>query len=60
MKRKHWTHRAPRRAAKWLLAYVIVTVLPVGCSDLRSAGQMLDGTAQVCRIIDDIRQCTQG
>ncbi|EZK21675.1 putative prophage exported protein [Escherichia coli 2-011-08_S1_C2] len=34
-------------------------LLPVGCSDINRAGQLFDAAAQVCRIIDGIRQCSQ-
>lgn len=59
MTRQHWTHRTPRKTASCVLALFLVMLLPVGCADIHRAGQLFDAAAQVCRIIDGIRQCSQ-
>lgn len=59
MTRQHWTHRTPRKAARCVLALFLMMLLPVGCTDINRAGQLFDAAAQVCRIIDGIRQCSQ-
>ncbi|HBL0907224.1 hypothetical protein JNN40_08925 [Escherichia coli] len=59
MNRSRWPHRTPRKAARCVLALFLMMLLPVGCSDINRAGQLFDATAQVCRIIDGIRQCSQ-
>lgn len=60
MKRKHWTHRMPRTAAKWALVAILVPFLLVGCATLEKVGQLLDNAAQICRIVGGIRQCSKG
>ncbi|EEY3145372.1 hypothetical protein DRF89_005161, partial [Escherichia coli] len=52
-------HRTPRKAVRCVLALFLVMLLPVGCTDINRAGQLFDAAAQVCRIIDGIRQCSQ-
>nr|WP_244577435.1 hypothetical protein [Escherichia coli] len=59
MNRSHWTHRTPCKAARCVLALFLVMLLPVGCTDINRAGQLFDAAAQVCRIVDSIRQCSQ-
>ncbi|HAX9849901.1 TPA: hypothetical protein JS206_001689 [Escherichia coli] len=39
MKRKHWTHRMPRAAAKWALVAILVPFFLVGCVSLDKARQ---------------------
>ncbi|ENG8366416.1 hypothetical protein [Escherichia coli] len=58
MTRQHWTYRTPRKAARCVLALFLMMLLPVGCTDINRAGQLFDAAAQVCRIIDGIRQCS--
>ncbi|MXF06698.1 hypothetical protein FQ042_12205 [Escherichia coli] len=57
MKRKHWTHRMPRRSARWTLVVILVPFLLVGCVSLREAEHIFDAASEVCRIIDGVRQC---
>ena len=52
MKRKHWTHRMPRTAAKWALVAILVPFLLVGCVSLDKARQLFDAASQVCQLID--------
>ncbi|MCX8980655.1 hypothetical protein NLN92_21880 [Citrobacter portucalensis] len=59
MKRKHWTHRTPRAAARWALVAILVPFLLVGCVSLEKARQLLDTASQVCQLIDGVRQCAQ-
>ncbi|EEC7405742.1 hypothetical protein D4L89_RS10550 [Escherichia coli] len=59
MKRKHWTHRMPRAAAKWALVAILVPFLLVGCVSLDKARQFFDAASQACQLIDGIRQCMQ-
>ncbi|MXD27926.1 hypothetical protein FQZ90_24885 [Escherichia coli] len=59
MKRKHWTHRMPRTAAKWALVARLVPFLLVGCVSLERAYQLFDAASQVCEIVDGVRQCMQ-
>lgn len=59
MKRKHWTHRMPRTAVKGALVAILVPFLLVGCASLDKAGELFDHAAQVCRIIDGVRQCAK-
>ncbi|MFV9258091.1 hypothetical protein [Citrobacter freundii] len=59
MKRKHWTHRTPRAAARWALVAILVPFLLVGCVSLEKARQLLDTASQVCQLIDGVRRCTQ-
>ena len=59
MKRKHWTHRAPRAAAPWALVAILVPFLLVGCVNLDKARQLFDTASQVCRLVDSVRQCAQ-
>ncbi|EOX4612821.1 hypothetical protein ACPX2E_003664 [Escherichia coli] len=59
MKRKHWTHRMPRTAAKWALVAILVPFLLVGCVSLDKARQLFDTASQVCQLIDSVRRCTQ-
>ncbi|MBC0531594.1 hypothetical protein FSG10_022255 [Escherichia coli] len=47
MSRKHWTHRMPRTAAKWVA--ILVPFFLVGCVSLDKARQLFDG----------VRQCLQ-
>ncbi|HBE6100281.1 TPA: hypothetical protein KMG89_001419 [Escherichia coli] len=59
MTRQHWTRRTPRKAARCVLTLFLVMLLPVGCTGINRAGRLFDAAAQVCRIIDGIRQCSQ-
>lgn len=59
MNRKHWTHRTPRTAAKWALVAILVPFLLVGCASMSNVQQLFEAAAQVCRIIDGVRQCAQ-
>ncbi|MEG9982841.1 hypothetical protein, partial [Escherichia coli] len=59
MKRKHWTHRMPRTAAKWALVAILVPFLLVGYVSLDKARQFFDTASQVCEIVDGVRQCMQ-
>ncbi|EFA5485113.1 TPA: hypothetical protein ACRQUI_003207 [Escherichia coli] len=59
MKRKHWTHRMPRTAAKWALVAILVPFLLVGCVSLDKARQLFDTASQVCKIVDGVRHCMQ-
>ncbi|EEU9452459.1 hypothetical protein EGX60_22225 [Escherichia coli] len=57
MKRKHWTHRMPRRAEKWALVAILVPFLLSGCVSLDRARQLFYTASQVCEIVDSVRQC---
>ncbi|HHZ7490432.1 TPA: hypothetical protein ACWLY1_004397 [Citrobacter freundii] len=59
MKRRHWTHRTPRAAAKWALVAILMPFLLVGCVSLEKARHLLDTASQVCQLIDGIRRCAQ-
>ncbi|WP_320728293.1 hypothetical protein [Enterobacter ludwigii] len=50
MKRRHWTHRTPRAAAKWALVAILVPFLLVGCVTLEKAGGWFGVAAEVCNI----------
>ncbi|EOW6511537.1 hypothetical protein ACOZXQ_001275 [Cronobacter malonaticus] len=58
MKRKHWTHRTPRTAAKGALVAILVPFLLVGCVTLDKAHQLFDTASQVCQLINGVRECT--
>ncbi|EHL6100884.1 hypothetical protein GXB73_25975 [Escherichia coli] len=59
MRRKHWTHRIPRVAAKWALVAILVPFFLVGCVSLDKARQLFDTASQVCQLIDGVRRCVQ-
>ncbi|WP_072034093.1 hypothetical protein [Citrobacter braakii] len=59
MKRRHWTHRTPRAAAKWALVAILVPFLLAGCVTLDKTRQIFDAASQVCRLIDGVRECAQ-
>nr|DAH47421.1 MAG TPA: hypothetical protein [Bacteriophage sp.] len=59
MSRKHWTHRMPRTAAKWVLVEILVPFLLVGCVSLDKARQLFDTASQVCEIVDAVRCCVK-
>ncbi|EEH0841356.1 hypothetical protein EYZ49_06155 [Salmonella enterica subsp. salamae serovar 13,22:z:-] len=59
MKRRHWTHRTPRAAARWALVAILVPFLLVGCASLEKARHLFDTASQVCQLINSVWQCTQ-
>ncbi|HGG6426279.1 TPA: hypothetical protein ACJG67_002794 [Salmonella enterica subsp. enterica serovar Kottbus] len=59
MRRKHWTHRTPRAAARWALVAILVPFLLVGCVSLEKARQLFDTASQVCQLIDGVWRCAQ-
>ncbi|PNF10528.1 hypothetical protein A6J71_10350 [Enterobacter cancerogenus] len=55
MNRRHWTHRQPRSGAKMALVTLLVPFLLVGCVSLEKARHWFGVAADVCDIVNKIK-----